>query len=249
MTVAVTALTVIGSGTDADHYDSPSVTPTASRLILAFANAEQTTVVPTTPTLEDGSGGPAWGLTWSMLKELLYLGGATQRKMWLFGAIQGASPATGICRVNFGTGVTHIGCEASIVQAAVTTLGTDPAKQLQKIVVAQGSAVTAAAAALAAVASNAGNRAIAFISHNANELTKPRGPAGDGLGSTDWTEIHDGNHTLPSTGTESQWRSDAYEGSLSASWTTGSTYGLIGAEISDVPVVGFEGWGIPMGIA
>lgn len=59
----------------------------------------------------------------------------------------------------------------------------------------------------------AGDRNLAFASHRTAEVTDPR---------TNWTELSDSTGTTPPAGFETQWRSDQWEATASASWATAS---------------------------
>ncbi|TLZ54000.1 MAG: hypothetical protein E6K15_09705, partial [Methanobacteriota archaeon] len=72
---------------------------------------------------------------------------------------------------------------------------------------------------------NSANRPVSGWFHAAQEGTNPR---------ANWAEADDGNHNNPGTGVESQWRSDAFETTASASWSTSSAWLGIAAELKQL---------------
>lgn len=68
----------------------------------------------------------------------------------------------------------------------------------------------------------AANRVGSFWCHSAQEAANPR---------ASWTELDDGNFATPASGSESQVRTDAYEQTYSASWTTSSNALAAGYEV------------------
>ena len=73
-----------------------------------------------------------------------------------------------------------------------------------------------------AAAGSADNRPFLAVAHAANEATTPR---------ASWTEIGDTQDIAPNRGTETQWRSDTFETTASATWTTSERYGAMAFEI------------------
>src|SRR5207249_11107465 len=69
---------------------------------------------------------------------------------------------------------------------------------------------------------NSANRPVSGWFHAAQEVTTPR---------ANWVEADDGSHNNPGTGVESQWRSEAFETTASASWSTSSAWLGIAVEL------------------
>jgi hypothetical protein len=80
-----------------------------------------------------------------------------------------------------------------------------------------------------AAAGNAANRPISFFIHAVKEATTPR---------TNWTELDDMLGTGPDRCLETQYRSDAFETTASASWATSTDWGGIAAELKATVTAG-----------
>jgi hypothetical protein len=214
MALAVNNLATSSSGTNTDTYTTASFTPTASSLIIACYSATNG-ALPPTPTVTGGS------LTWTAIDNFLW-DTTTQGKLFVFAAQASGSPSSMTVTFDHGVGSGTIGAEWSVFEAT----GSDVANGVsqcfvQKIKSTADSTGTSVSITLAA-ASNSNNRPFLWVIHFANQATTER---------TNWTEIGDTNHSLPSTGAESQWRSDTFETTASASWLTSSGFGAIAFEI------------------
>jgi hypothetical protein len=199
----------INSSTDASSYASLSWTPPTAGLLIVAVHSRGNGVPAAQPTLSGNS------LTFTQIDSVI----RTNDQLTLFGAnLAGAT--TGITTVDFG-GATQLNCEVSFFYATGVDLSGGVAAAFVQSATA-GSGVTATGSATLAAASNTQNRPIAFFWHEANETTTPR---------TNWTAADDmrGSGTVRSVHTE--YRSDAFETTASASWTTASAWRVIAAEI------------------
>jgi hypothetical protein len=84
-----------------------------------------------------------------------------------------------------------------------------------------GSSATSGSVTLAA-AGNAANRPIAAFLHDADEVTVER---------TNWTECDDMHGSGPDRAFHTQYRSDAFETTASASWSTSGDWAGLAAEL------------------
>ena len=201
----------INSSTDASSYASLSWTPPTAGLLIVAVHSRGNGVPAAQPTLSGNS------LTFTQIDSVI----RTNDQLTLFGAnLAGAT--TGITTVDFG-GATQLNCEVSFFYATGVDLsGGVAAAFVQSVTSGVAGGVTATGSATLAAASNTQNRPIAFFWHEANETTTPR---------TNWTAADDmrGSGTVRSVHTE--YRSDAFETTASATWTTASAWRVIAAEI------------------
>lgn len=202
----------INDNADATSYASASWAPPVLGLIYVFVSNRVTAGVPTIPTISGNS------LTWVQIGTNVPT--ATQRRITLFAALA-AGATTGVTTVDFG-GVTQLCCEASFAQVTGADVsGGVLAAFVQVVGPSSGAAATGGSITLSAAGASR-NRPISAFQHNQNELATPR---------TNWTEVDDFLHTLPINGFETQWRSDAFETTASATWTTSVAWNGLAAEI------------------
>lgn len=220
MAIAVTHQATSGTGTDATSFSSASFTPAANVLLVACYTVDNDAPAqPVTPTLS-GHG------TWTAITTLYWrtAGGSVRRKLFVFALNTGESP--GASAVTFDHGAeTETGAEWSIYEVTGTdVVNTGVAAQFVQIVPSAADITTGTSLSITlADASNANNRPFALFVHaGAVENTGPR---------TNWTEIGDGGHPNPTTNLETQWRSNTFETTASASWTTDSSNAGLAFEI------------------
>jgi hypothetical protein len=199
----------INSDTDASSYANASWTPPTSGLIVVFVYHRATTA--TTPTISGNS------LTWTQIASHRDAGG--NWRITLFGANASGS-STGATTVDFG-GQTQLFCRASFFQVTDADLTGGVAAAFVQTVTGEGSAATSLSLTLSA-AGHADNRPISGFAHSQNQGKTPR---------TNWTELDDVTGSFPNASVETQYRSDAFETTASATWTTSATAVGIAAEI------------------
>ena len=155
-------------------------------------------------------------LTWTQIGSTLVFATST-RTLALFGA--NASGATsGITTVTFAN--TQLGCTVSFFHATGVDLASGVAAAFVQNVSNSGTG-TAGSVTLAA-ASATKNRAISGWCHLANEVTTH---------ATNWTEADDLAGIGHMRGSQTQYRTDAFDTAAAATWTTSSAWGGIAAEL------------------
>src|SRR5207302_6943185 len=117
----------------------------------------------------------------------------------------------------------QIGAEASFFHASNVDLSGGVAAAFVQSPTGSGTAASGSIAV--ASPGNSANRPVSGWFHAQNEVTSPR---------TNWAEVDDGNHNMPNAAMESQWRSDAFETTASASWSTSSAWLGIAAELKQL---------------
>ena len=199
------------NGTDLLSYATASWTPPTDGLIICFvANANADPVG--TVTLSGNS------LTWDEIATVTFLVGSSGRRITMFAAV-----ATGSV-----TGVTTMTCSVTslcgymlFAHALGVPLTGGAAGAFRNTNTASGASGFSGTVILPA-AGHANNRPISCFLHAANEATTER---------TNWTEYDDVNAAGPTLGFETQVRTDAFETSASATWTTQTDWGGIAAEL------------------
>lgn len=229
MAIAVAHLATAGSGTDGTSFSSASITPTASRLIIAGYVIDRTdNIEPTTPTVTGN------GLSWSLIDSHYYNTdqGARDEKIFLLAAATGGSPSAGAVQFSHGA-TTHHGANWTIFELDGTDVANGVAQcfvQVAKSTInVSGTSITVNLSTSAV----ADNRAFFINVHHADELVTPR---------TNWTELGDAGSNSPDLHTESQWRSDTFETTASASWTTNVRLGAIAFEVKAVVAAAQAVW-------
>mgnify|MGYP001582549698 CR=1 FL=1 len=203
----------INNSTDASSYVNTSWTPPTSGLILVGVGT-RVVAGPNIPTISGN------GITWVQIATILFTASTTNdERITLFGADASGSSA-GATSVAFA-GQTQLSCTVSFLQATGVDLSGGVAAAFVQKPTGSDIAATSGSIALAAAA-DAANRPIALWFHFANEVTTPR---------TNWTEADDLRGSGPLRGVETQYRSDAFETTASASWVTSSRWGVIAAEL------------------
>ena len=200
-------------------------TPTANILLVAKT------------CISGASGGnvtsfAGYGLTFTKIGQHEW---GTNRVMDMWAALSGPSPTTAAPVLTIdevGNGGHIVMYEVTLDSYGATALSCfrDQGSSVY-IVTTTGTGTTATLTYAAAANSN--NRPIAFFEHLQDEVTTER---------ASWTELNDGGFINPSSGAEDQWRSDAFETTGTATWTTSVVYGAMGAEIRAFAASGGSGF-------
>lgn len=199
----------IASSTDATSYTSASWTP-ASALIIAFVGSVNTASPPPNQPTMSGNG-----ITWTAIDTSLTSDSKTRITMF---AANGAGASAGVTTVSFGA-QTQRDCQVSFLQVD----GSDVANGVVQTIVQHPTSTATAATSLSitlSAASNSNNRPVAgFVNSNTGDVT-PR---------TNWTEYFDA--TTDAHNLDSQYRSDAFDTTASASNGISGFWAGIAAEI------------------
>lgn len=216
MALAASLLAWINSSTNASSYASGAGSPAADRFLLAFVSATGSAIQPTVPT---PSG---WGLTWSQVgTSHNFFSGSNGAGLWVFGAKTSTAPGSGSFTANFGAQA-MLGAEAAIIETSGHDLSATVAQLVVQFVKSTIDATGTTDSLALAAAGAAANRPFSYWVHFTDEVTNFQ---------TNWTELHDLGHIGPTRGAESQWRSDAFETTASADWTTSSSFGAVALEV------------------
>ena len=166
---------------------------------------------PDTPTVSGN------GVTWVQIGSTVAAPG-DDAGLSLFGAFA-AGATTGVTTIDFAAGAqTH--CVAEFLQVT----GADESGTIANTVAqnpTSGGTATSGSVTLAAAA-DSNNRPIAGFYHIAKEVTAPR---------ANWIEQDDFNGAGQNRGVESQYRTDAFETTASATWATSVDWVGVAAEI------------------
>ncbi len=204
----------IADTTNVLAYSNTSWTPPTSGLIICYVWVHGGTLLPGVNAALTGNG-----ITWTAIAS--NTGGTTPgRRLFLYAA--NAAGAT--TDVTTWTGDSADTAEAGCIMSFFQITGADEANGVVQCFVQTPNTTGSGASAsiTLAAAANANNRAIAGFGHNAVEGTTPR---------ANWTSIDDLTHATPSSGFETQWRTDAFETTASASWTTNISFDGLAAEV------------------
>jgi len=205
----------IASASDLAAYTNSSWAPPSSGLIVACVYNRRTTAAADLPTMTGNS------LTWTQVVTHVPSGDGTSSRMTIFGANASGS-TTGTTTVDFG-GNTQLGCYTSFVGATGVDLSGGIAAAFIQTPTGQGGSGTATVTLSAA--GDANNRPFAYVWHFANELHTPR---------ASWTEADDMSGAGPNIGVMTQYRTDAFETTATATWTTTTVaWGIIAAELKN----------------
>lgn len=224
MALAFTWKSSIYSSSNATSYTAaPTWTPGANTLLVAFVG-NQLAATPLDPTSVTGHG--------LMYTKVDSLANSTHRLgVWV--AHAGASPTSTACVASWGA-VTQSG--GDIIEFEVTgweSTGT----ALAAIVQAPTNSGTGTSGTVAlAAAGFSANRPMAGFVHLAAEVHAPR---------TNWSTLtlnqNRGSHGSPNAATSGQYRSDAFETTASASWTSSVAWLGIAIEIKEAGATGGGG--------
>jgi hypothetical protein len=222
-TLAATLLTSSYDNVDRTSYTTASISPAANSLLLLFVDDSITAdyaplSVPT-----------GLSLTWKSIGTRAWSVAPATRRSSAWIAQCGASPGSGTITLtenDMGSGTTSTGTAWAVIEI-IGHHATQPVRQVQHpgttFTNQSGPSATSHTIDMLAAA-DSNSRAFAYFTHAANEATTFR---------TNWTELSDNAGTVPNMGFESQWRSDAFEATASASWTTSIRYMGFAVEIAE----------------
>lgn len=200
----------INSGTDATSYANSSWTPPTDGLIVVDVIAKRAAALDT-PTVSGNS------LTWIQIGSTLNCGG-NNHGLSRFAADASGSSA-GATTISFGAN-TQLHCSASFYHVTGVDLAGGVAAAFVQTVTATGTGTTGTVPLAAAASSD--NRPIVGFFHAQNEAKTPR---------TNWTELDDLAGTSGIRNLETQYRSDAFETTATATWATSDIWGGIASEL------------------
>lgn len=219
MSIAVSVFDEGDSTTDATSFATNSVTPVAGNLyhlVIGATQAASASIADPTVT--------GCSLTWTKIVSDPATGGG--RKLWFYRAM--GSPTTGALTISFGaTSVDIFWCLLEC--SGVDTSGSGGSRAIVQSALSSisGSSGTSQQVDLAtSTPVDSLDRCIFACLHLANENSTPR---------TNWTELSDRKHATLNANMEVQWRSDAFEATGSATWTTSQTRRAIMAELRAAP--------------
>ncbi len=235
MALTVNSLTSGANNVDASSFTTASFTPTAGALVLVAATSRQSSSGQVSPAI---SSSHSLSTGWAVASQHTYDTVVNTGQIGLWAAIAGGSPGAATVGIDF-SGTTQLTCSWSVVEVlGYSGSGLGPGAgniiiQAAKSGVNPGNS-TSTSATLSAAADSA-NRPMAFASVEATTST-------DIVPRTNWTEINNNGSTASGgIAVESQWRSDTFETSASATWTDSVPGGLIAIEINAQP----QGSGMP----
>lgn len=210
----VTSLSATNDTADSSSYVSSSISPAGNTLLLVWVNSSIASGTAPLPTVSGLS------LTWEQEQTITYSG--TVRRLTLFSAISGPSPGSGaltITMTDAGSGTTSTGMNIVIMQVANYNVDT-PIVQVG--VPATDTSDTSGSITLASPL-NIYSRPAAVFAHREEEVTTHR---------VNWAELSDVTSGSPVSAMESQWRSDSFETTASATWATSARWGGIAVELA-----------------
>lgn len=220
MAIAATLLATISSSTDATSYTSGSFTPTSGAILKVVYAVSMSPAICPYITVSDSLG----ATDWKEESNFLWSGQVTpvrRNGLWWHPAVASSQTITLTCVDSHGGGTTAIGMIAFIFE--VTDVNTTwPIEQLQW----GGDDVNTSSQNAANVTDNdvmtlpsaldSDNRPVFFQAHRANEASGFR---------ASWTELGDTTATTPAMGASLQIRTDTFEATGSASWTSSADHG------------------------
>jgi len=192
---------------NATVYTTGSWTPPQNALLVLYICNAATT--------DDPSSVVGNGVTWSK-KASVNDGSGSRVGLWV--ADSGVAPTAGVITVTFAA--QQGGCSLLVFALTGVDLSGGALAAVVQAPSNSGSATSGSVTLAAAGSSN--NRPIVCFLHRANELTTPRAA---------WSEIGDGSYSGPLRGTETQWRSDAFETTASATWASNVNWAGLAGEI------------------
>jgi hypothetical protein len=223
-TLAATLLTSSYDNVDRTSYTTASISPAANSLLLLFVDDG---IAANYAPLAVPTG---LSLTWELIgTRAWHISPATRRSSaWI--AQCGASPGSGaitLTETDMGSGTTSSGTAWAVIEITGHH-ATQPVRQVQHpgttFMNQSGPAGTSYTIDMLD-AVDGSSRAFSYFAHAANEATTFR---------TNWSELSDDTSTAPAMGFESQWRSDEFEATASASWATSVRYMGFAIEIAEV---------------
>jgi hypothetical protein len=222
--IGATLLTSSYDNVDRTSYTTASISPAANSLLLLFVGDNSNGVIAP-------EGVPTGlSLTWERLATTAWGNnpGTSRTGAWI--AQCGATPGSGTITLtenDRGSGTTSRGTAWSVIQITGHHVA-QPVRQVQypevgTIAFLSGDLATSCSLAMLP-ATDANSRGFSCFAHAANEATTFR---------TNWSELSDVSGATNSFAFETQWRSDAFETTASASWTTSSRFNGIAIEIAE----------------
>jgi len=218
VTVSVVRKTALHSSSNASAYALPSITASNGLLYVVFLN---TAVSSGTAPAATSVGGA--GLTFTEIGApggRLYSGASGVRRMQAWRALPSVGATTGSISINLSGA--SIGMDAVLLEiSGMDASGTNGSGAIAQSATSSASGATSLGVALSTFASP-DNRPVAFFSHRANEATNPK------LG---YSELDDGNHGAPSTGSQCEWHPTGADSTPSASWAGATDAGGFAIEV------------------
>lgn len=205
---------VYSTGAAASYATTGTYTPAANSLVVAFVVGS----LASSPT--DPTGVTGHGVTFSQVTlsaNLLPAASSTHAiSVWV--ALMGASPTTAACTATWGSNRT------GAVVDEFEIIGWGGSSALNAIVQQPTNiGTTGTGSVTLSAAGNSNNRPMSFFVHLANETS---------TGRANWTATAGGtgNFNSPATGAIGQFRSDAFETTATATWSS-STVGWFGVAL------------------
>jgi hypothetical protein len=216
--IGATLLTAAFDNTDASSYATASISPAANSLLVLFT-ADQIAAGTAPEAVPTGLS-----LTWQPLGTRTTNTGLFRVGAWI--AQCGASPGSGaitLTEVDRGSGTTSIGTGWSVIQIAGHHV-VAPVRQVAIPAPQESGGATVRSMYLPGDPADSNSRPIAWFSFGGTQTVTPR---------TNWSELSETITTLPGKVLESQWRSDAFEATASATFTSMTDFLGIVLEIAE----------------
>lgn len=209
--LGATANPDIDDNTDASSYSNASWTPPTSGMIVAIVVNVRTLSPPNVPTISGNS------LTWVQVANQSF----DNNSQFTIFAANASGSTTGVTTIDFA-GQVQRQCGVSFFQVNNSDVAGGVAQTFVQNVFNSGVGATEATVTLSA-AGNSNNRPIFATWRSGTANTTPR---------ANWTELDDlGGGGDSFVGPETQFRSDAFETTGSATWAVAETWRAYGAEI------------------
>jgi hypothetical protein len=200
----------VNSNTSGTSFVTPSWTPPSAGLIVLDVCSEQASGFPSAPTVTGNS------ITWVQIATITF---ASTRRLTRYGA-NAAGSAAGATTIGTFGGSNQLSCRASFYAVDGTDVANGVAQTFVQSPTGNGTG-TSGSITLAA-GSNSRNRPIAAFHHlGDNEAKTAR---------ASWTALDD-LHNFSSMSLATQYRSDAFETTASATWTTSAIWAGISSEL------------------
>jgi hypothetical protein len=216
--IGATLLTAAFDTTNTTSYATASVSPAANSLLVLFTSDQISagTAPEAVPT--------GLSLTWSALGTRTTNTGLFRVGAWI--AQCGASPGSGaitLTEVDRGSGTTSIGTGWAVIQITGHHVA-DPVRQVVIPAPQESGGATSYTIAFPGDPADANSRPLAWFTLSGTQTVTPR---------TSWTELSEVTGSLPNIVLESQWRSDAFEATASATFLSMTDFMGIALEIAE----------------
>jgi hypothetical protein len=210
-------LTSAYDAANATSYTTASVSPAADSLLLIFVTDTITAAIApkAVPT--------GLSLTWEELGTRTTT--ADDRRVSAYIAQCGGTPGSGTITLtenDQGGGTTATSCTWSVIQITGHHV-VSPVRQVAFPQSLSTAATTSASFVLPATAADSNSRAFAWFQISANTTLTPR---------ASWSELSDNTGASPGVASQAQWRSDAFEGTFSATYASSADAIAVGLEIA-----------------